>query len=43
VIRLIGLWISFLIFYLGIIWILVDGRRRGWHDLIAGTIVIHQP
>ena len=40
VIRLIGLWISFLIFYLGIIWILVDGRRRGWHDLIAGTIVI---
>ena len=43
VIRLIGLWISFLIFYLGIIWILVDGRRRGWHDLLAGTIVIHQP
>ncbi len=33
VIRLIGLWISFLVFYLGIIWILVDERRRGWHDL----------
>ena len=43
VIRLIGLWISFLVFYLGIIWILVDSRRRGWHDLLAGTVVIHQP
>jgi uncharacterized RDD family membrane protein YckC len=43
IVRLIGLWISFLIFYLGIIWILVDSRRRGWHDLLAGTIVIHQP
>ncbi len=43
IIRLIGLWISFAIFYLGIIWILVDGRRRGWHDLLAGTVVVHQP
>jgi uncharacterized RDD family membrane protein YckC len=43
VVRLIGLWISFLVFYLGIIWILVDGRRRGWHDLLAGTIVVHEP
>jgi uncharacterized RDD family membrane protein YckC len=43
VIRLIGLWISFIVFYLGIIWILVDKRRRGWHDLMAGTVVIHQP
>ncbi|HEY6569985.1 MAG TPA: RDD family protein [Candidatus Limnocylindrales bacterium] len=43
IIRLIGLWISFAIFYLGIIWILVDSRRRGWHDLLAGTVVIRQP
>jgi uncharacterized RDD family membrane protein YckC len=21
---------------------LIDGRRRGWHDLIAGTVVIKQ-
>ena len=40
IIRLIGLWISFAVFYLGIIWILVDKRRRGWHDLLAGTCVI---
>jgi uncharacterized RDD family membrane protein YckC len=42
IIRLIGLWISFAIFYLGIIWILVDNRRRGWHDLLAGTVVVHE-
>jgi hypothetical protein len=22
------------------IWILIDKRRRGWHDLIAGTVVV---
>jgi len=38
--RLIGYWISGAVFYLGYIWILIDGRRRGWHDLIAGTCVI---
>jgi uncharacterized RDD family membrane protein YckC len=25
---------------LGVIWIFVDGRRRGWHDILAGTLVI---
>ena len=40
VIRLIGLWIAGAVFYLGYIWVFIDGRRRGWHDLIAGTVVI---
>ena len=40
VLRLIGYWIDALVFYLGFIWILIDGRRRGWHDLIAGTVVV---
>ena len=40
VLRLIGYWIDGLVFYLGFIWILIDGRRRGWHDLIAGTVVV---
>ncbi|MDA8238198.1 MAG: RDD family protein [Chloroflexi bacterium] len=40
ILRLIGYWISGAVFYLGFIWILVDARRRGWHDLIAGTCVI---
>ncbi len=27
---------------IGFIWIFIDKRRRGWHDLIAGTVVIEQ-
>jgi uncharacterized RDD family membrane protein YckC len=41
--RLIGLWVSSFVFYLGFIWIFIDKRRRGWHDLIAGTVVIKDP
>ena len=40
ILRLIGYWVSGAVFYLGYIWIFIDGRRRGWHDLIAGTVVI---
>jgi uncharacterized RDD family membrane protein YckC len=28
---------------LGMIWCLVDGRRRSWHDLVAGTEVVALP
>jgi uncharacterized RDD family membrane protein YckC len=40
ILRLIGYWIDGLVLYLGFIWILIDSRKRGWHDLIAGTVVI---
>ena len=40
ILRLIGFWINSAVFYIGWIWIFVDARRRGWHDLIAGTVVI---
>ncbi len=40
ILRLVGYWVSGFVFYLGYIWILIDKRRRGWHDLIAGTVVI---
>jgi uncharacterized RDD family membrane protein YckC len=40
ILRVFGYWISGLVFYLGYIWIFIDKRKRGWHDLIAGTIVI---
>jgi len=42
-IRLVGFWISAAVFYLGFIWILFDARRQGWHDKIAGTVVIRVP
>jgi uncharacterized RDD family membrane protein YckC len=36
-------WIlSVFLFGLGFLWIAFDTRKRGWHDRIAGTIVIHQ-
>ena len=38
--RLVGFWVSGAVFYIGFVWILVDARRRGWHDLLAGTCVI---
>jgi uncharacterized RDD family membrane protein YckC len=40
VLRLVGYWINNATLYIGFIWIFVDKRRRGWHDLIAGTCVI---
>ncbi len=38
--RLLGMYVASSVFYLGFIWIFVDKRRRGWHDLIAGTVII---
>ncbi len=45
ILRYIGFMIiNWIIFGLpiGFIWIFIDKRRRGWHDLIAGTVVIEQ-
>ncbi len=39
--RLFGLYVlDGLVFYLGFIWIFIDKRKRCWHDLIAGTVVV---
>jgi uncharacterized RDD family membrane protein YckC len=43
IMRLVGYWINSIVLYIGFAWILVDQRRRGWHDLIAGTVVIEEP
>jgi uncharacterized RDD family membrane protein YckC len=43
ILRLIGYWVSAMVFYIGYIWIFVDKRRRGWYDLIASTVVIKAP
>lgn len=42
ILRLIGMWVSAIPVYLGFIWIFIDPRRRGWHDLIAGTVMIER-
>ncbi len=39
--RLIGYFIAAIPLYLGFFWILIDDRRRGWQDKIAGTCVVY--
>ena len=43
ILRLIGLWIGLAVFYIGVIWIFVDKRKRGWQDLFGGTVVVNVP
>ena len=38
--RYVGLLISFVIVFLGVIWVAFDPRKQGWMDKIAGTVVI---
>jgi uncharacterized RDD family membrane protein YckC len=40
-IREIGYLISAVFLFLGFLWILVDNRRQGWHDKLAGTLVVY--
>ena len=42
-IRYVGFVISALVLYIGLIWAAFDSRKRGWHDLMAGTVVIRRP
>lgn len=32
--------VSYLFLFLGVIWVAFDSRKQGWHDKIAGTVVI---
>jgi uncharacterized RDD family membrane protein YckC len=38
--RWVGCLVSGLVFLLGFIWIAFDGRKQGWHDKIAATLVV---
>lgn len=41
--RSFGYLLSAAFFGLGFFWIAFNKRRRGWHDYLAGTVVIDQP
>ncbi len=41
ILRLIGYLLSALPLYLGFLWTLIDDRRQGWHDKLAGTCVVY--
>ncbi len=38
--RYFGYYVSMIPCFLGIIWVGIDKRKQGWHDKLAGTVVI---
>lgn len=42
VIRYLGYFVSTIPFCLGLIWVGVDKKKQGWHDKMAGTLVVKQ-
>lgn len=38
--RYFGYYVSVLPFCLGIFWVAFDDRKQGWHDKLAGTVVV---
>jgi uncharacterized RDD family membrane protein YckC len=38
--RWLGLFISFIVCFIGVIWVAFDARKQGWMDKIAGTLVL---
>jgi uncharacterized RDD family membrane protein YckC len=40
VIRYLGYFVSTLVVFLGFIWIAFDPKKQGWHDKMAGTVVV---
>lgn len=38
--RYFGYYVSIIPLFLGIIWVGIDKRKQGWHDKLAGTVVI---
>ena len=43
VLRYVGYLVSALPLGLGYLWVLWDGRKQGWHDKMAGTLVVRAP
>jgi len=39
-IRYLGYYVSTIPLGLGLIWVAFDPRKQGWHDKIAGTVVV---
>ena len=39
-VRWLGLILSFVVCFVGVIWVAFDARKQGWMDKIAGTVVV---
>lgn len=42
VLRYVGYVLSWIALFIGFIWVAFDSRKQGWHDKIAGTVVVRQ-
>ena len=42
VIRYLGYYVSAIPLGLGLIWVAFDARKQGWHDKMAGTVVVRR-
>jgi uncharacterized RDD family membrane protein YckC len=42
VLRFIGLLVAFACIWIGVIWVAFDSRKRGWQDMIGGTVVVRR-
>ena len=42
VLRYVGYLVASFCCYIGLIWAAFDSRKQGWHDKIAGTVVVHR-
>ena len=40
--RYLGYFVSTLFLGLGLLWVAFDARKQGWHDKLAGTVVIRR-
>ncbi|WP_269620525.1 RDD family protein [Zhongshania sp. BJYM1] len=40
VIRYVGYYVSMIPLFLGIVWVAFDAKKQGWHDKLAGTVVV---
>ena len=42
VIRYLGYFVSMLPLFLGMLWVGIDAKKQGWHDKLAGTVVVRR-
>jgi uncharacterized RDD family membrane protein YckC len=42
ILRFVGYWICWITLFIGFFWVGADSRKQGWHDKIAGTVVVRR-
>jgi len=40
--RYLGYYVSMIPLFMGFIWVGIDSRKQGWHDKLAGTMVVRK-